>query len=295
MTVKDANKIHIIAGPTASGKSQKALELAEQYDGVIINCDSMQIYDDLPILTAQPDENDLKQAPHLLYSHLHPNQPCSAGNWREIAEPLIHHVLHQGKTPIICGGSGLYIKALTNGLSPMPDVPDDIRAEAVALQKELGNPGFHDMLSKHDPIMAERFHPYHTARLVRAWEVLQATGKSLAEWQKLPRLMPPEDWEFEIHLVMPERSVLYNNCNQRFIKMFGIGALEEVEAFGKRIAGGDITDGVPLTKALGFRYLWSYMKGDMSKDDAIEKSQTETRQYAKRQTTWFRNQLFKKD
>ncbi len=289
------HKIHIIAGPTASGKSQKALDLAEKYDGVIINCDSMQIYDDLPILTAQPDKNDLNKAPHRLYSHLHPNDPCSAGNWREIAEPLIHDVIAQGQTPIICGGSGLYIKALMDGLSPMPDVPDDIRAQAVALQQELGNPGFHEMLQEHDPVMAARFHPYHTARLVRAWEVLQATGKSLSEWQKLPRLMPPENWDFEIHLVMPERSVLYNNCNQRFARMLEIGALEEVEAFGKRIEDGDVIDGVPLTKALGFRHLWSYITGTMNKDEAIEKSQAETRQYAKRQTTWFRNQLFNKD
>ena len=287
----DKQTIHIIAGPTASGKSARAIELAEEIDGIIINCDSMQIYDGLQTLTAQPPEEDLKQVPHMLYSHLHPNEACSAGNWREIVEPIIHDVLEQGKAPIIVGGSGLYIRALTDGLSPMPDVPQEVRDAAVKKQQELGNPAFHEELKKRDPVMADRFHPFHTARLVRAWEVLEATGKSLSEWQKLTRLSPPESWDFDIEIIIPERPVQHQRCNDRFLWMMDNGIIEEVEHFSKRIESGEVRDNVPLVKALGYRPILSYIKGEMSKEDAIEQSQARTRQYAKQQVTWFRNQI----
>ena len=285
------NTVIIIAGPTAGGKSAHALELAAQRNGVIINCDSMQIYEGLPILTAQPPEEDLKQADHRLYSHLHPNDICSAGNWRELAEPLIAEILDVGKTPIVCGGSGLYIKALMEGLSPMPDIPNEVRDATVALQKELGNPGFYEELKKRDPEMAQRFHPFHTARLLRAWEVLEATGISLAEWQRKKKIGPPDHWEFDVKLIMPERDVLYQRCNDRFLLMIKNGALEEVEDFGKREENGEINKNIPLRKALGYRELLAYIKGDMSKDDAVTAAQNRTRRYAKQQVTWFRNQV----
>ncbi len=292
---KTGYEIHIIAGPTASGKSARALELAQKLNGVIINCDSLQIYDGLHILTAQPPESDLRQAPHMLYSHLHPNDACSAGNWKELVEPIIHGVLEQGKTPIIVGGSGLYIKALIDGLSPIPDIPQDIRDMAMAKQKELGNPAFHAELKKLDPVMAARFHPFHTARLIRAWEVLQATGKSLAEWQKIPRVSPPENWEFKIEIIIPERHILHQRCNDRFIWMLDNGALEETKAFSKRVENGEVHHNVPLLKALGYKELLSYIKGEKSKDEAIEKAQARTRQYAKQQITWFKNQILNKN
>lgn len=285
--------IHIIGGPTASGKSAHALKLAEKENGVIINADSMQIYDGLHILTAQPVEKDLRQAPHLLYSALHPNEPCSAGNWRELAEPAIHKTLLEGKTPIIVGGSGLYIKALMEGLSPIPDIPQDVRDKAVCLQETLGNPGFYNELYKRDPVMAERFHPYHTARLIRAWEVIEATGKSLAEWQKLPLLTPPDDWIFNIKLILPERETLYRRCNDRFLCMMDNGATEEVEVFDKAVKNGEILDNVPLIKALGAPALRAFINGEISKDKAINKAQGQTRQYAKRQVTWFKHQIKK--
>ena len=283
--------IHIIAGPTASGKSALALKRSKELDGVIINCDSMQIYDGLHLLTAQPSKEDLEKAPHLLYAHLHPNDGCSAGNWKEMVEPVIQDVLDQDKTPIIVGGSGLYIKALTDGLSPMPDVPQAIRDATVEKHKELGNPTFHEALQKRDPVMAERFHPFHTARLLRAWEVLEATGKSLSEWQKEPRIGPPDDWDFQIELIIPDRPVLHQRCNDRFIWMLNNGAIEEVEAFSKRVESEDIHYNIPLLKALGYREILSYIKGDIPKDEAIEKAQARTRQYAKQQVTWFRNQI----
>ena len=288
---KSNKTIIIIAGPTAGGKSAHALELAAQRNGVIINCDSMQIYDGLPILTAQPPEEDLKQADHRLYSHLHPNDICSAGNWRELAEPLIAEILDDGKTPIVCGGSGLYIKALMEGLSPMPDIPNEVRDATVALQKELGNPGFYEELKKRDPEMAQRFHPFHTARLLRAWEVLEATGISLADWQRKKKIGPPDHWEFDVKLIMPERDMLYQRCNDRFLLMIKNGALEEVEDFGKREENGEINKNIPLRKALGYRELLAYINGEMSKDDAVTAAQNRTRRYAKQQVTWFRNQV----
>lgn len=283
--------VYIIAGPTASGKSAHSLKLAAQHNGVIINSDSMQIYDGLPILTAQPPQADKDQAPHLLYGALHPNESCSAGNWREIVQPIIQDTLDAGQTPIITGGSGLYLKALIDGLSPMPDIPQDVRDAAGAKQAELGNPGFHAALAERDPIMAERLEPFNKARLVRAWEVLEATGKSLAEWQEMPRVGPPADWEFHVTTVMPEREVLYDRCNRRFIWMLDNGALEELEDFNQQIAAGDINTGALLNNALGVKPLTAYLNGAISKDDAITQGQQETRRYAKRQVTWFRNQI----
>lgn len=283
--------VHIIGGPTASGKSALALEVAAEQNGVILNADSMQVYDALPILTAQPSAEDKTQAPHDLYGTLHPNESCSAGNWREMVLPRIVQILEEGRTPIVVGGSGLYIKALTEGLSPIPDIPEDIRQAAANRQKEMGNPTFHAELQKRDPVMAQRFHPYHTARLVRAWEVLEATGKSLSEWQMLPRLRPPEEWTFEITLVLPERETLRERCDRRFIWMLENGAAEEAEAFMARLDKGEVNEGAPIVKALGFRALRDWISGQASKEEAIEKASAQTRQYAKRQVTWFRNQI----
>ncbi|MGH1404807.1 MAG: tRNA (adenosine(37)-N6)-dimethylallyltransferase MiaA [Alphaproteobacteria bacterium] len=290
-TDKDKHTIHIIAGPTASGKSARALELAEEKNGIIINCDSIQIYDGLQMLTAQPPEEDLKRVPHMLYSHLHPNDACSAGNWREIVEPLIHDILGQGKTPIIVGGSGLYIKALTHGLSPMPDIPQNVRDTVVAHYEKIGAQAFYDELYTRDPEMAKRFHVNHKARIIRAMEVLEATGKSLSEWQNLTRLSPPNQWDFKTEIIILPRPVQHQQCNDRFLWMLDNGALDEVEAFSKRVINGEVRDNVPLTKALGYRQMLSYINGELSKEDAIEQSQARTRQYAKQQVTWFRNQM----
>jgi tRNA dimethylallyltransferase len=286
-----AQDIFIVAGPTASGKSARALELANQHDGVIVNCDSIQIYEGLPLLSAQPLAEDLAAAPHEFYGILHPNEMCSAGHWRDMVLPLLHDILARGQTPIIAGGSGLYIKALTEGLSPMPDIPDEIRAKAITMQIESAAADIHADLQARDPVMAERLDPNNTARLVRAWEVLEATGKSLSEWQKLPKQKPPEHWSFITEIIIPERDVLYQRCNDRFLWMLDNGAWDEAQAFSKRVESGDVTDGVPATKALGYKQLMACLRGEMSEEDTIERAQAETRHYAKRQVTWFRNQM----
>jgi len=289
----EKHPIHIVAGPTASGKSARAMELASALDGVIINCDSQQIYDGMPVLCAQPPAEDLESVPHLLYAHLHPNEVCSAGNYRELAEPVIEEVLAQGKVPVICGGTGLYIRALVEGLSPMPDIPEEVRKAVVARYEQEGAEAFYADLQARDPVMAERFHVNHKARIIRAMEVLEATGQSLAEWQKLEREAPPAHWDFHIEVVMPDREVLYQRCNERFLWMLGNGAWEEVEEFAGRVESGEVKDGVPLTKALGYKPLLACLRGELDKDEAIRLGQTETRHYAKRQSTWFRNQLNK--
>lgn len=285
--------IHIVAGPTASGKSAYALDLAQTvpHMGVIVNCDSRQIYEGLPILTAQPPQEDLDMVQHELYGVLHPNDHCSAGSWVKITLPIIQKILEMGKTPIITGGNGLYIKALTEGLSPIPEVPDDIRKAAIAKQEELGNPAFHEALAARDPETAALYHPMHTARLVHAWEILEATGKPLAQWQKEPKTAPPADWQFDITLVMPERETLYNRINNRFTYMVNNGAIEELDAFDARVASGEVKSDSILIKTLGADPLRRWRAGEISKEDAITLAQTESRQYAKRQVTWFTNQI----
>ena len=283
--------IHIIAGPTASGKSALAIERAKRLNGAIINCDSRQIYDALPILSAQPTDEEKEQVPHHLYGTLHPNDTCSAGSWREMATPLIEKLLNEGVTPIITGGNGLYIKTLIEGISPIPDVPPEIRAAAVARQQELGNPAFHEELARRDPATAAKYHPMHTARLVHAWEVLEATGTPLVEWQAIPKVAPPEDWMFDITLVMPERETLYSRCDKRFHQMMAMGAMEELEDFDRRVEAGEINAESVVIKTIGANALRGYREGRISKEDAITLAQTETRQYAKRQTTWFKNQV----
>lgn len=289
--MSDTVTIHIIAGPTASGKSAKAMELAEQLNGVIINCDSQQIYDGLPILSAQPSDEDKDRIQHRLYAELHPNNVCSAGNYREIVEPVIEDIISNGQAPIICGGTGLYIKALMEGLSPIPDIPDKVRDKVVAHYEDVGAEKFYQELEARDPEMAARFHVNHKARIIRAMEVLEATGKSLAEWQKMPRQGSPEHWTFDIHKILPEREELYDRCNRRLEWMVENGALEETAEFTKRIESGEIKEGVPLCKALGFKELRAHLDGELSLEQAVETAQGITRRYAKRQVTWFRNQL----
>ncbi len=283
--------IHIIAGPTAGGKSALAIKRAQELNGAIINCDSRQIYNELPILSAQPTDKDKEEAPHHLYGTLHPNDTCSAGSWREMATPIITDMLQKNITPIITGGNGLYIKTLIEGISPIPDVSAEIRLAAIQKQKELGNPAFYEALQKRDPETAALYHPMHTARLIHAWEILEATGKPLAQWQAIPKIAPPDDWMFDITLVMPARDVLYDRCNKRFEQMLKQGAAEELESFDKKVKNGEVSKDSVLIKTVGANGLRAWREGRISKEDAINLAQTETRQYAKRQVTWFTNQV----
>jgi len=283
--------VFIIGGPTAGGKSARALDIAAARNGIIINADSMQLYDALPLLTARPTEKDMAQAPHALYATLSTQEKCTAQAWREMALAQIERAHANGQLPIIVGGTGFYIKTLMKGLSPVPAIPAAIRDAATAIHAELGNPGFHEALAKRDPITAGRLHPNDTQRLVRAWEVLDHTGTGLAAWQEVPAISAPDHYKFETQWIIPERATLHARCDDRFDMMMEQGALEEAAAFHKQIESGAAPEDAAVAHALGFRPLQRYLRGEINLENAIKDAKTETRQYAKRQVTWFNNQL----
>ncbi len=277
----------VVAGPTASGKSALALDLAEAFGGVVINADSMQVYDALPILTNRPTAAEERRARHRLYGVIAANEACSAARWRVLARAEIDAAHEAGRLPIVTGGSGLYIRALTEGLAPIPEIAADIRDRSRALHAALGGPAFHDRLAAVDPQMAERLDPGDSQRLIRALEVIDATGRSLADWQRQPpdgdRLDDPV-----LSLVLtPPREALYSACDGRFAAMVEAGAVDEVRAL---MALG-IDPALPVMKALGVPQLRRHLAGETSLDQAIAEAQQATRNYAKRQLTWLRHQL----
>jgi tRNA dimethylallyltransferase len=289
--VRASSTVLVIAGPTASGKSALALEKAREINGVIINADSLQLYDALPILTARPSASDMKAAPHRLYGIMAPDQAATAILWRDLAIAEIRAALHQGQVPILVGGTGFYIKTLIEGLSPVPEVPDEVRILGEDLMDKVGIAAFFEAFREKDPEMAAKLDPNNRQRLIRAWEVLAHTGQSLAWWQSLPKQHAPEDLLFEITLVMPDRDVLYDRCNRRFEDMIASGAVQEAREFDDRIMAGKVPIDSPATKALGFEALQAHVRGEMPIESAIFLAQNDTRHYAKRQATWFRHQV----
>lgn len=283
--------VYVIAGPTASGKSSRAVGLAGRVDGVIVNADSVQLYDALPLLTAAPAQKDRQDVEHRLYGVLAPDAACSARRWSEMALAEISDIQARGQTPILVGGTGFYFKALIDGFSPIPDVPESVRRAAADLQRELGNPAFHAYLAGRDPCMGARLHPHDTQRLIRACEVLDFTGRSLAEWQAEPRVGGAQGLDFHYEIILPDREVLYAACDRRFDEMMAAGALEEVRIFDERLRHGELPEDCPPTRALGFQELRRYLKGSIGLTEAVTLAKAQTRHYAKRQTTWFRNQM----
>jgi tRNA dimethylallyltransferase len=285
-------KAVVIAGPTASGKSALALDLAAEEDAVIINGDSMQVYRDLPILTAQPDHAALQAVPHRLYGVLPLDDPATAVRWAELALREIETAAAARKLPILVGGTGLYLKALLEGFAPIPEIDPKFRDEAKARLAELGAAGLHAALAARDPETAAKLRASDSQRLMRAWEVLEGTGKPLAWWQKQPSV-PPRSEQGPIaaisFVVNPARADLYAACNDRLIAMVAKGALDEVRAALAAYPGAD-TDRAGF-KALGFPELRRHIQGELSLEAAVAAAQQTTRNYAKRQGTWFRHQL----
>jgi tRNA dimethylallyltransferase len=274
----------VVAGPTASGKSALALAIAEAFGGTVINADSMQVYRELPVLTAQPSAADRVLAPHVLYGVLPAAERCTAGRWRELALSEIAAARAKGRLPVVTGGTGLYLKALTEGLAPIPDVPPQVRADVAALHERLGAAGFHAALAERDPVMAARLAPGDTQRVRRAYEVVAATGRSLASYQADTAA---EDSTFVKLLLMPPRELLNAACDARCHAMIASGVLEEVRA----LLAQDLPPDLPAMKALGVRDLARHVRGELGLDEAVALFQRGTRQYAKRQYTWFRHQL----
>ena len=277
-------KAILIAGPTASGKSAAALDLAQRFGGVVINADSMQVYRELAVLTARPSLAEMQRAPHSLYGTVPAGEPYSVGRFLKDAARALGDAKVEGRLPVFVGGTGLYFKALTEGLAAVPDVPPEIRAHWRAEAERIGTDGLYGELQARDPVMAARLRPSDPQRLQRALEVIDATSVSLAEWQgaEVAAVLHPQGL---LRIVIaPEREALYAAIDARFDRMIEQGAIEEVRAL---LALG-LDPALPAMRAHGVRELAAYLAGDSSLEAAVEKAKTESRRYAKRQMTWAR-------
>ena len=270
----------VIAGPTASGKSWLAEELAKRVDGIIINGDSMQVYKGLQVTTAQPEP----ETHHRLYSCMQPHEACSAAHWRKLALEEIHTALSNNKVPIVVGGTGLYLKALTEGISSVPDIPHGIRQASRDLCEELGPQRFHQKLAAIDPLMAAKLNPNDTQRMTRAYEVMKATGKSLLHWQEMES-GTQNNIDYVKVLILPPKAELDERIAERFSGMLHKGAITEVQMLG------NLPHGSPALKAIGIPEIKAYLQGTLTLEQAQEKAIISSRQLAKRQSTWFRHQL----
>jgi tRNA dimethylallyltransferase len=282
-----SSKAVLIAGPTASGKSALALELAQETGGVIINADSMQVYRDLRVLTARPTPEEEARVQHRLYGHVDAAVNFSAGAWVVDAAKVLAETRAQQRLAIFVGGSGLYFKALTRGLSAVPAIPAEIREGVRARLERNGVEALHAELAQHDPASAERLKPRDRTRIARALEVVEATGRSLTDWHRdgLPPLLP--EGQFSALFIAPERDQLYARIDARYDAMLAAGALEEVA----RLAARHLDPLLPAMKAHGVPALIRHIRGEITLEEAAETGRADTRHYAKRQFTWFRHQL----
>ncbi len=278
----------LIAGPTASGKSNLALKLADEFDGEIINTDSMQIFPILRVLTARPDNIDLAQAVHHLYGTTPLQGPSSVAIWMRDAERVANDIWSRDKTAIFVGGTGLYFRGLEHGLAQVPDIPTDIRANVRQQLTEMGSEQLYQKLLAADPHGASLLRTSDGQRIARALEVVQATGQSLKSFQDKPDTEPLlAGKSVKRYLVMPDRLVLHDRINARTVKMIDEGAVDEV----RELLTHNLSDELSVMRAIGVKEIAQYLAGSFTKDEVIEKIRAATRQYAKRQSTWFRGQL----
>ncbi|MBO6526795.1 tRNA (adenosine(37)-N6)-dimethylallyltransferase MiaA [Erythrobacter sp.] len=283
----DLKPVALIAGPTASGKSDLAVQLAQRLGrdgrrGVVINADSQQVYRDLHILSARPTEEEMGGIEHRLFGAWDGAEACSAAEWAEAAEREIADVHATGGVPILCGGTGLYIRTLLDGIAPVPEIDPEIRHAVRALDQAEARAA----LESEDPAAAKRLAPADASRTTRALEVVRSTGKTLAEWQTLKSGGIARETTLAPLVVLPEREWLFARCDLRFERMMDTGAIEEVEAIEAR----GLDPSLPVMRAIGVPEIRGFIQGNLSRAQAIAAGQTATRQYAKRQYTWFRNQ-----
>lgn len=282
-TIEDSRpRLALIAGPTASGKSAAALALAAREGGTIINADASQVYRDLRILSARPSVEEEAAAPHRLFGYRDGAESCSAADWAEDARAAVAEVVAEGRLPILVGGTGLYFRVLLDGIAPVPDIDPTIRAEVRALDAAAA----HAALAREDPGAAMKLHANDTARLQRALEVVRSTGRPLAAWQEDRVGGIAADFAIEAQVIDPPVAELYARCDARLDAMVDAGALAEVEALMAR----GLTPTLPVMRAIGVEPLARYLDGTLPLDQAIEQAKQATRNYAKRQRTWFRNQ-----
>jgi tRNA dimethylallyltransferase len=272
----------VIAGPTASGKSALALALAQQIGGVIVNGDSAQIYQDLRILSAAPTNEELQQAEHRLYGVRDGALPCSAAEWSQLARPEIADIHSGGRTPILVGGTGLYLRTLLEGIAPVPAIDPEVRARVRETTVEENR----RKLEKLDPGAQARLNPADSARINRALEVILSTGRTLKEWHEQREGGIAKAVQLRPIILLPPRKWLYARCNERFSRMISRGAVSEVEALLAR----KLNSNLPVMRAIGVRELSAYLLQGTSLDEAVAAGQQATRRYAKRQYTWFAHQ-----
>lgn len=277
----------LITGPTASGKSALAVELAKRHDGVVVNADSMQVYDTLRVLTARPSEEEMQGVPHHLYGHVPAGAAYSTGGWLRDVSALLPTLRAAGRLPVFVGGTGLYFKALTGGLSDMPEIPEALRKALRSRLLEEGPDGLYAELAVADPAMAASLNRQDGQRIVRALEVMKATGRSIADFQGQSGPVIIDAAHARKIVVLPDRAVLHQRINGRFEKMLQQGAEDEVRA----LLALDLPAEAPVMKAIGVSQITAMVKGEITRDEVLEKGAAVTRQYAKRQMTWFRNQM----
>lgn len=274
--------VALIAGPTASGKTALAVHLTKTQKCTVINADSAQVYDALPILSAQPSSEEMARAPHKLFGYLNGSTSCSAADWAAAAKAEIALAHDKGRLPILVGGTGLYMRTLLDGIAPVPDVDPDIRAQVRALETASA----YAALTGEDPVMAARLHANDDSRIKRALEVKRSSNRSLGEWQEQKEGGIGDAVDVRAILLLPPRSWLHDRCDKRFLQMMEQGAVEEVE----RLLAMELPDDAPVMRAIGVPEITAMLKGEIDRAEAIECGQAATRQYAKRQYTWFRNQ-----
>ena len=283
MAIRSANPpLFLIAGPTASGKSALALALAERANGVILNADSAQVYRELPILSAGPTTEDHARAEHRLYGFRDGALPCSAADWAARARAEIADVHSQGRLPILVGGTGLYIRTLLEGIAPVPEIDPAIRHAVRDASTEENR----RRLAELDPGASAKLKPADKARIARALEVVLSTGKPLADWQQDRTGGIANEIDLSPIVLLPPREWLYQRCNERFSRMIGQGAIEEVRALLAR----NLDPSLPIMRAIGVREIASFLRADASVDETVAAGQQATRRYAKRQYTWFAHQ-----
>jgi tRNA dimethylallyltransferase len=277
----------LIAGPTASGKSELALALAEEFDGTIINADSMQVYRDLRTVTARPTPAEEARVPHLLYGHVDAAENYSVGRWCVDASAALADLEHSRRLPIVVGGTGLYFKTLTRGLSAIPPIPSGIRSAVRQRLNAEGIAALYANLLDRDPATAQRLMPNDRARITRALEVIVATGRSLIDWHR-DGMQPALDPDRAIKIFLSvDRADLYRRIDGRFEAMLAAGALDEVRALARR----GLDPALPAMKAHGVPWLIRHLRGEMELAAAAAEGKRDTRRYSKRQGTWFRHQL----
>lgn len=279
--------LRVLYGPTAGGKSALALDWALKHQGTIVNADSLQVYDALPILTAQPDKSELAQAPHKLYGFADPQTPMNAAQWAALAAAEIA----RHENCILVGGTGMYIATLLDGIAPIPSVSAETRQEVTEMYDRLGPDAFHEALETIDPEAARKTHPNRREQMIRAREVYEATGTPFSEWRERPKqqFLPPETTH-KLVLFMPDKAVLKERAAKRFDQMLSKGALQEAQDFAAKYG----TE-APACKALGFHALLAHAKGDITMDEAKTRVIHDTNDYIKRQLTWGRGQFSKRE